>query len=672
MTDMKSSEQKLSELEELLDVAERKSDILTNLLKEANAEFERALSLVMKTESNFRAVFENAPEAILIIDAHTRRILDCNPFVCGWLGYSREELLRKRLDDLVVGAPSDIEANIQKAIENGLVRVMERRYMTKAGSVVDAEVTGTVLEYEGRNCVAILVRDVTERKKLETILRYKELFENVSDPVFINDFDGKFLEVNDGACRLFNYSRKQLLSMRLNELVKREQLKILSQNAKKIKKGETAQFEIELIAKKGEPILFELHSRSISFMGKSAVLSVARDLSVRKKLEGALIKTERLTAVGEMASGVAHNFNNLLQMVMGFAQAALADLEAGRMTKCQKSISAILHSAERGADIVRRIKDFTDHRSDKTGEFHQFELSEIVKEAVDFTIPLWKGLPVFRKYRLTCEHKEKCFVLGRPSEIYEVLVNLIKNAVEAMPNGGSLSIRNWKQNSKVFLTVSDTGHGIPRENVQRIFDPFFTTKGWKSSGLGLSSSYGLIKKNRGEILVESNIGKGTTFTVVLMGAKQTGKHLKFKENATASGQSMRFLVIDDEINLLTAMRMFFENSEVEIIPAVSGREGIEAFLKGNVDVILCDLGMDDMDGWEVGERIKGYCESEGIPKPPFIIYTGWDQNFDQRHLSKKGVDLVVTKPVPYDKLLRIAQEAVHKTKTEVSQVSQRS
>ncbi|MHB8205432.1 MAG: response regulator, partial [Desulfomonilaceae bacterium] len=108
------------------------------------------------------------------------------------------------------------------------------------------------------------------------------------------------------------------------------------------------------------------------------------------------------------------------------------------------------------------------------------------------------------------------------------------------------------------------------------------------------------------------------------------------------------------------------------IPAVSGREGIEAFLKGNVDVILCDLGMDDMDGWEVGERIKGYCESEGIPKPPFIIYTGWDQNFDQRHLSKKGVDLVVTKPLPYDKLLRIAQEAVHKTKTEVSQASQRS
>ncbi|MGC8603044.1 MAG: hybrid sensor histidine kinase/response regulator [Desulfomonilaceae bacterium] len=542
--------------------------------------------------------------------------------------------------------------------------------MAKAGSIVDAEVTGAVLEYEKKHCIAILVRDVTERKKLETILRYKELFDNVTDPVFINDFNGKFLEVNEGACRLFHYSREQLLAMRLNELVKREQLKILSQNAERIKKGETAQFEIELTAKKDEPILFELHSRPILFMGKSVVLSVARDLSARKKLEDALIKTERLSAVGEMASGVAHNFNNLLQMVMGFSQAALADLEAGRMMKCQKSINAILHSAERGADIVSRIKDFTDRKSDETGEAQQFELSEIVKEAVDFTMPLWKGLPFFKKFRLTCDIKEKCLVQGRPTEIYEVIVNLIKNAVESMPNGGSLTIRNRKKNSRVFLTVSDTGYGIPKENVKRIFDPFFTTKGWKSSGLGLSSSYGLVKKNRGEILVESVVGKGTTFTVVLIGAKGKRKQPGLNHHVTTPYQSVRFLVIDDEINLLSSMRMFFEDSEVEIIPAVSGREGFEAFLKENVDVILCDLGMDDMDGWEVAERIKGYCESNGIPKPPFIIYTGWDQNFDQRHLSKKGVDLIVTKPIPYDKLLRIAQNAINKAKTEISRTSQ--
>ncbi|MGC8603043.1 MAG: PAS domain-containing protein [Desulfomonilaceae bacterium] len=116
MAETRRGEDKLRELEELLEVAERKSDILTNLLKEANAEFEGALSLALKTESNFRAVFENAPEAILIVDAHTRKILDCNLFVQEWLGYSKDELLEMRLDDLVVGAPNDIETNIQKAV----------------------------------------------------------------------------------------------------------------------------------------------------------------------------------------------------------------------------------------------------------------------------------------------------------------------------------------------------------------------------------------------------------------------------------------------------------------------------------------------------------------------------------------------------------------------------
>lgn len=233
-----NTQDRLYELEELLEVAERKSDILTNLLKEANAEFERALQLVTKKESNFRAVFENAPEAIYIVDAKTLRILDFNPFVLDWLGYSREDLLSMRLHDLVVGDPGDIEENVQKALDDGIVRVLQRRYRSKNGNVVDAEVTGTLVEYEGKNCLAILVRDVTERKKFESLSRYKELFENVGDPVFINDFDGNFLEVNEGACRLLEKTRAQLLTLRLKELVNHDQLPILNDNSRRIREGE--------------------------------------------------------------------------------------------------------------------------------------------------------------------------------------------------------------------------------------------------------------------------------------------------------------------------------------------------------------------------------------------------------------------------------------------------
>ncbi len=395
-------------------------------------------------------------------------------------------------------------------------------------------------------------------------------------------------------------------------------------------------------------------------MGKPAVLSVARDLSVRKRLEQTLIRTERLTAVGEMASGVAHNFNNLLQMIMGSGQAALAKLEEGKIAQSAEAVRAILHSCERGADVVRRIKDFTHMSSNQADEVRSFDLSELVHEAVELTKPLWKELPGFRKYEFKVVDERAHFVKGKPSEVYEVLVNLIKNGLEAMPGGGVLTISTRSDNDRVLLEVADTGIGVPKEDLQRIFEPFFTTKGLKSSGLGLSSSYGIIKKHQGDIQVESTVGAGTTFTVILPAAEEARKHAKNETDSRLTRYRIRFLVIDDETNILKAMKMYFEDSEVEIVSALSGREGLETFRNGNFDVVLCDLGMDDMNGWEVSESIKQYCESQAMPRPPFLLYTGWDKQIDSGELYDRGVDRIVTKPIPYDALLRIAQEEISK------------
>jgi PAS domain S-box-containing protein len=655
----KGLKERITELEDLLEIADRKADILTNLLKEANAEFERALELVTRTETNFRAVFENAPEAIYIIDTETLRIVHCNPYIVKWLGYSREELLSMKMDDLIVANNSEVQDNIRRALDRGVVHVQERRYLKKDRTVVDAEVTGTLVDYEGKKCLAILVRDVAERKQLEELSRYKELFESVSDPVFINDFQGRFLEVNEGACQVFEYSREQLLGMSVKELAKPNQIEIVSESGKRIQRGETVRFEIELTTQKGDSIPFEFHARPITYKGKRAALSVARDLGIRKKLEEALIRTERLTAVGEMASGIAHNFNNLLQMVMGAGQAALAKLNSGKAGQCREAIATILTSCERGADVVRRIREFTGIRGEEVTQSRNFDLAELVQEAVELTKPLWKDLPGSQKYQINLINTKRCYVKGKPSDIYEVLVNLIKNAVEAMPGGGVLTICTRTERGKVRLNVSDTGHGIPKDTLQRIFEPFFTTKGLKSSGLGLSSSYGIIKKHQGEIHVQSAAGQGTTFTVLLSAARAVRKPRIASSNVAASkGPKIRFLIIDDEVNILKAITMFFEDSELEIVTAPSGQEGLKIFQKAGADAILCDLGMDDMTGWEVGEAIKNYCESKGIPKPPFLIYTGWDTKIEPRELKRRGVDRVVTKPVPYDQLLRIVRKEV--------------
>jgi signal transduction histidine kinase/CheY-like chemotaxis protein len=445
--------------------------------------------------------------------------------------------------------------------------------------------------------------------------------------------------------------------MAVKDLAGPGQFDILSEMGERIRRGETVQFELETLTKKGETIPFEFHARPITYQGKPAVLSVARDLSIRKKMEETLIRTERLTALGEMASGVAHNFNNLLQMIMGAGEAALAKLDSGKIRRCREAITNILHTSHRAAEVIRRIKDFTDLRSSEIDEAEAFDLGKLIQEAAELTKPLWRNLPDSRKYKLNLVGTDGYFVKGKPSEVYEVLVNLIKNALEAMPHGGALTISLAIQDGKIQLKVSDTGDGIPEENLQRVFEPFFTTKGSKSSGLGLASSYGIVKRHQGEMFVESIAGHGTTFTIVLPLAERPAKK-KPTQKAPAEGRHIKFLLIDDEVNILKMMEMVFEDSEVEVVTALKAEEGLMAFRQDDFDVILCDLSMDDMSGWEVGEAIKTYCRERGIAKPPFLLYTGLDKQLEPKKLEESGVDHVVPKPIPSDDLLGIIREVV--------------
>ncbi|MFZ0131593.1 MAG: PAS domain S-box protein [Desulfobacterales bacterium] len=648
---------RISELEKLLEQAEQKSDILTNLLKEASADFNQTLERVTTSEENFRAIFENAPEAIYIIDAQTHRILDCNPFTAKWLGYPREQILAAKVEDILEPGASGIPENIRKALDVGKVHIQERRFQKMDGSLADAEITGTLIEFQGKTCFLALVRDVTERKQIEELTRYKELFENVTDPVFINDTRGQFLEVNDVACSSLGFAREEMLQMALRDLTPPGQLDLLIEAAERLQRQKNVQFELDIQTRMGIPIPYEIHSSRIHYKGRPCVLSVARNLSIRKQMEETLVKTERLLAVGEMASGVAHNFNNMLQMIMGSGEAALAKLGGGKIRECREAIESILNACRRGSGIVRRIKDFTLSKTHDMDEAQIFDLEELVSEALELTKPLWKILPEPRKYRVNVIKCTGCYIKGKPTEIYEVLVNLIKNALEAMPNGGTLTVTSYIKNDRVYLEIADTGNGIGRENFQRIFEPFFTTKGSRSTGLGLSSSYGFIKRHLGDIKVESSPGEGTTFTLIL--PKSTRVRQEETEAAPMTRLTkIKFLLIDDEVNILRSMEMFFEDSEIEILTAKTAREGIQTICTNTLDLVLCDLGMDDMNGLEVGKAIQAHCRKAGIPKIPFILYTGLDKKLDSQILKESGVDRVVQKPIACEKLLYIIQSVV--------------
>ena len=660
MDEIKSVQQHTKELEQLLEQAECKSDILTNLLKEATAEFNQALEQVTTSEANFRSIIENAPEAIYIADAETRQILDCNPYTTQWLGYTQSELMSMKIEDLLDPGSPGLQENIRRALEYGFVHVEERRFRKKSRAFVDAEVTGTVVEIQGRKCFLALVRDITERKTIEELSRYKELFDNVIDPMIISHSQGAFLEINDVACERFGYSRRRLLGMSFKDIVSPDQMGILKEIGQKIRSGENVHFEVDVLTRSGETIPFEFHSKMINYQRKPAVLSVARDLSIRKQMEKTLIHSERLSAVGEMASGVAHNFNNLLQIIMGAGEAALKKFESGEISKCNDALRNIIEASHRGADIVNRIKDFTLLEARATDTIHVFSIGELIEEAVNLTRPLWKNPLETRKYRLNYFRTPGCLVEGNPSEIYEVAVNLIKNALEAMPHGGTLSISSEICNGRVYTTFTDTGTGVSDENIQRIFQPFFTTKGPQSSGLGLSSSYGLIKKHGGEIRLTSAFGKGTTFAIVLPLAvsmkRKRDQRLSVQESKPDN--PLRFLMIDDEPNILKMMELWFEDSDVALHTASTAEKGMQAIHRERFDVILCDFGMDNMNGLEVGKAHQDFCRFAGIPKTPFLLLTGLDSQFDPEALRVAGVDRVVKKPISADKLLHIIQEIV--------------
>jgi PAS domain S-box-containing protein len=652
-------DKRIYELEALLEISERKADILTNLLKEASAEYEQTLEKIQISEANFRAIFENAPEAIYIIETNTQKFLDCNPFMETWLGYTRRELLSLRAEDLLdPGSGKHIQKNIEKTVTDGFIHTQVRGFKKKDGSIVEAEVTGTLLDYQGKQCSAELVRDITQRKKIEALGRYKALFENVSDPVFINDAQGRFLEVNDVACDFFGYTRDYLLKMSLKDLTSPEHFSELAKmKNKKILKGETIQFELNLLTRDGLTVPFEFQGKLILHQKKSAFLSVARNLSFRKRLQKTLIRAERLSAVGEMASGVAHNFNNLLQMIMAGAEVARAKLATGKIRACDEAVGSIISASHRGADVVRRIKDFTQAGTDNFDTGTVFNLDTLVSEAIELTRPLWKPPSIPGKYHLNRIKGKNCFIKGISSEIYEVLVNLIKNSLEAMHEGGTLTISTHTGREGVHLVISDTGCGIPEEHFQRIFEPFFTTKGSQSSGLGLSSCYGIIRKFQGNIFVNSLLGQGTEFTVSFPLAKpdevviSTGKILH-------THIPIRFLLIDDEINILRSMEMYFEDSEIDITTASSATEGIKIARENNFDVILCDFGMDDMNGLEVGKEVRLFCTQKNLDKIPFLLYTGLDKQLDAKKLKESGIDRVVNKPTSCEELLNIIRGAI--------------
>jgi len=325
-----------------------------------------------------------------------------------------------------------------------------------------------------------------------------------------------------------------------------------------------------------------------------AVASI-RDITERNKMEAKLAQSEKLKSLGELSGGVAHDFNNVLAAILGRVQLLKMQFKPpfGKQEKRKsmldliKSLDIIERASLDGAETVRRIQEFSRKRADDK-EFTKIDINELIDNALEFTRMKWKNDAESKGIKITIQKELSPLppTSGSASELREVFTNLINNAIDAMPKGGRIKIKTFKENGHISITIEDTGVGISEVIRNRIFDPFFTTKGVQSTGLGMSVSYGIINRHGGTILVDSTEGKGTTFSITLpisdnirVGKEKTKPIPEEKRKSTV-------LVIEDEEEVRNLLADILIENGHQIETASDGKKGIDIFKKKEFDLVF--------------------------------------------------------------------------------------
>jgi signal transduction histidine kinase/ActR/RegA family two-component response regulator len=363
-----------------------------------------------------------------------------------------------------------------------------------------------------------------------------------------------------------------------------------------------------------------------------------------------VMQQERLKALGQMASGIAHDVNNALSPIMGFAD-LIQMSEKSLGEKSKRHLKHIQTAAEDIAHIVSRLRDFYRTREDDE-PLQLVNFNKIVDQVVEMTAPRWKTMP--QNVGITIEMQKELEAdlprtSGIESELREVLTNLIINAVDAMPEGGKIIVRTKLKKKKagatdeIILEVGDTGIGMDEETRARCLEPFFSTKGHRGTGLGLSMVYGVIERHEGNIEIDSAPGVGTTVRLIFpIRELQTAKMIEPLKNLKI--EPLHILCIDDEPLQRELVKEMLERDGHKIETAENGETGVENFRKAlsrrePFDIVITDLGMPYVDGREVAKIIK-----QGSPETPVVLLTGWGEFISDDETALSDFDELLTKP----------------------------
>lgn len=449
--------------------------------------------------------------------------------------------------------------------------------------------------------------------------RFRELFESANDAVYTHDLQGRFTSMNRAGEHLTGYTRDELVGQSYEMLLTAESVEIAKRKVAQKVDDPTrpTRYETEIIRKDGRRVPIEISSSILMTDGSpSAILGVARDVSERRETERELVRIQRLNAIGELAAGVSHNLNNMLTGVLGPAQMIQRFTKDART---REEADAIARNALRAAELVQRLNQSV--RGTEIERARAVDLNRACLEAIKAARPRWKdeteskGLQVVIEDRLATPPP---LVQATETGLNDVLINLIFNAVDALPEGGTIRVETERRADRVVLRVSDTGTSMPPHIRDRIFEPFFTTKADVGTGLGLSTVYASLKSWGGDAEVESKEGAGTTFELTFQPQEGSSVETVPETPSTVSTRAGRLLVVDDNESVRELVRAVAETGGSAVATFDNGTDALETVKPGFYHVALIDLSMPGMPGDQLASKIRAR-----DPHIALVLMSGW-------------------------------------------------
>jgi PAS domain S-box-containing protein len=601
--------------------------------------------MVAKGKSEWETTFDSMSDGIFIFDraGHLKRV---NTAGAAMEALSPRELLGRKCCDVLRTSSQQSTCVVEKAIDEGRSVTIEvtpdqlnRPILVSIEPVLDK--AGTV------TAAVCTARDLSELRNVQAVAREHQslltnILESARESIYAVDMDGCFKWCNNATLLALGLKREEFIGRYLPDFVHESDRETVTAKLGLALLGEAQTYEMRFLADNNNLRYARVDNSPLVVEGRiTGVLGIARDITEQKEERERAARADKLRALGQLASGVAHDFNNSLAAILGRSQLIRRQTTDEAVVR---NLEIIQTAAEDAAATVRRIQTFA--RKSPAKEFELLDMAGLLNDAVEITRTRWQNEARLRglDYDVTLDAGGSLNTLGSASELREVFVNLIVNAVDAMPNGGKLEISCVADGARLRLQFSDNGTGMPEDVRQKIFDPFFSTKGTQGTGLGLSVSHSIIERHEGSIRVTSEVGGGTVFTIDLPAAEPAAESVAVPIEQ-AEIPSLSILVVDDEPSVRETLAEMLQIMGHRVLLADGGQSALRSLATNDCDLVFTDLAMPEMDGWETSREIR-----KRWPKMNVVLVTGYGSGTKPPSGEDGLVNGVIGKPFDFDQI----------------------